>query len=164
LLVLAILAVVTVIANGFNFLAFMRLADEAGSANPQLRAFADSAQMWIIIVSASAALIGLIAFVQLARMLLGLLGGEPQYVADAVKRIAGGDLNFSCSAFDRTFDVVIGHRGRFGLFDRSSQGRVEFDQSPTVASGNLDCFGQLSKQFPAGGILTPLAVLYICPF
>jgi methyl-accepting chemotaxis protein len=95
LLVLAILAVVTVIANGFNFLAFMRLANEAGSANPQLRAFADSAQTWIIIVSASAALIGLIAFVQLARMLLGLLGGEPQYVADAVKRIAGGDLSFS---------------------------------------------------------------------
>ena len=94
LLVLAVLALATVVANGYSFLTFMRLADEAGKVNPQLRAFAGSAQVWMIGVSLVAALVGLAAFVQLGRIVLNLLGGEPQYVADAVKRIAGGDLSF----------------------------------------------------------------------
>ncbi|MDD5250816.1 MAG: methyl-accepting chemotaxis protein [Rhodocyclaceae bacterium] len=95
LLVLVFLAVVTVAANGFSFVMFLRLADEAGTANAQIREFADAARTWIVVVSATASVLGLAAFLQLARMLLGLLGGEPQYVADAVKRIAGGDLNFA---------------------------------------------------------------------
>ncbi|MCK9388746.1 MAG: methyl-accepting chemotaxis protein [Sulfuritalea sp.] len=95
LFVLAILAVATVMATGFNFFMFMRLADEAGKTNPQIIEYAGSAKMWIIAVSAVASVLGLAAFVQLARILLGLLGGEPQYVADAVKRIAGGDLSFT---------------------------------------------------------------------
>ena len=94
LLVLAILAGVTVIAMGFNYIMFLRLVDEASKTNPQIRDYAGSAQMWIIGVSAVAAFTGLAAFLQLIRILLGLLGGEPQYVADAVKRIAGGDLSF----------------------------------------------------------------------
>jgi methyl-accepting chemotaxis protein len=95
LLVLAILAVATVMATGFNFFMFIRLADEAGKTNPQILEYAGSAKVWIIAVSAVASVIGLAAFVQLARILLELLGGEPQYVADAVKRIAGGDLSLS---------------------------------------------------------------------
>ncbi|MDD5298015.1 MAG: methyl-accepting chemotaxis protein [Rhodocyclaceae bacterium] len=39
-----------------------------------------------------AAGLGLTAFVQLARMLLAVLGGEPQYASDVVQRIAQGDL------------------------------------------------------------------------
>ncbi len=93
LLVLAFLAVVTVIANGFSFLMFVRLADEAGKLNAQLAEMASSARTWIIVVSAAASVLGLAAFIQLARMVLDLLGGEPQYVANAVKKIAGGDLN-----------------------------------------------------------------------
>ncbi|MDO8933733.1 MAG: methyl-accepting chemotaxis protein [Rhodocyclaceae bacterium] len=95
LLVLAVLVVVTTIANGFSFYMFLRLADEAGKTNAQIREFADAAQFWIVGVSAVSAVVGLAAFLQLGRMLLALLGGEPQYVADAVKRIAGGDLDFS---------------------------------------------------------------------
>jgi len=95
LAVLAILAAVTVAANGFSYFMFMQLAAEAGKASAQARSFADSAQFWIIGVSALASLIGLAAFVQLGRILLGLLGGEPQYVAAAVKRIAGGDLSYA---------------------------------------------------------------------
>ncbi len=95
LLVLALLAVVTVVANGFGFVMFLRLADEAAKTSPQIREFADAGRTWIVVVSAAASLLGLAAFVQLARILLGLIGGEPQYVADAVKRIAGGDLSFA---------------------------------------------------------------------
>ncbi len=92
--VLAILAGATLVANGTSLYLFMHLASEASALSPALREFADSARWTIIIVSGIASLVGLAAFVQLLRMILGLIGGEPQYVADAVKRIAGGDLAF----------------------------------------------------------------------
>lgn len=94
ILVLAILAVVTVIANGFSFLMFARLAEEAGRADPKLVASAASTKFWIIVVTGIASVVGLAAFVQLVRILLSLLGGEPQYASDVVKRISGGDLSF----------------------------------------------------------------------
>jgi methyl-accepting chemotaxis protein len=91
-LVLAVLAVVTVIANGFSFVMYLRLADEAGRLDPKLLAQAASARNWMIGVIAVASVVGLAAFVQLARLLFSLLGGDPQYAADVVKRISAGDL------------------------------------------------------------------------
>jgi hypothetical protein len=91
-LVLAVLAVVTVIANGFSFVMYLRLADEAGRLDPKLLAQAASARNWMIGVIVIASVVGLAAFVQLARLLLSLLGGDPQYAADVVKRISSGDL------------------------------------------------------------------------
>jgi methyl-accepting chemotaxis protein len=90
--VLAILAVVTVVANGFSFVMYLRLADAAGQLDPKLLAQAQETRNWMIAVAIGASVIGLAAFVQLARMLLKLLGGEPQYVANVVQRIAGGDF------------------------------------------------------------------------
>jgi methyl-accepting chemotaxis protein len=92
-LVLAILAGVTVVANGFSFTMYLRLADEAGRLDPKLLAQAASVRNWMIVVTAVASVVGLAAFVQLARILLALLGGEPQYAADVVKRISAGDLS-----------------------------------------------------------------------
>ncbi len=94
LAVLGILALATLVANGTSFYFFMRLADEASLLSPQLRVSTDSARWWMISVSLIASIVGLAAFVMLVRMILKLLGGEPQYVSDAVKRIAGGDLAF----------------------------------------------------------------------
>jgi len=93
LLVLAILVAVTVIANGFSFVMYLRLADAAGRLDPKLLADAESARNWMILVIGVASIIGLAAFVQLTRLLLSLLGGEPQYAADVVKRISAGDLS-----------------------------------------------------------------------
>ncbi len=90
--VLAILAVVTVVANGFSFVMYLRLADAAGQLDPKLLAQAQETRNWMIAVAIGASVIGLVAFVQLARMLLNLLGGEPQHVSEVVQRIAGGDL------------------------------------------------------------------------
>jgi methyl-accepting chemotaxis protein len=90
--VLAILAVVTVVANGFSFIMYLRLADAAGQLDPKLLAQAQETRNWMIAVAIGASVIGLVAFVQLARMLLNLLGGEPQHVSEVVQRIAGGDL------------------------------------------------------------------------
>jgi methyl-accepting chemotaxis protein len=90
--VLAILAVVTVVANGFSFVMYLRLADAAGQLDPKLLAQAQETRNWMIAVAIGASVIGLAAFVQLARMLLNLLGGEPQHVSEVVQRIAGGDL------------------------------------------------------------------------
>ena len=92
-LVLAVLAVVTVIANGFSFVMYLRLADAAGQLDPKLLAQAQETRNWMVVVAVVASVIGLAAFVQLARMLLSLLGGEPQYVSDVVRRIAGGDFS-----------------------------------------------------------------------
>jgi methyl-accepting chemotaxis protein len=93
LLVLAFLGAVTVLANGFSFAMFVRLADEAGNLSPQLAQTAESSRAWIVAVSLVGSVLGLAAFFLLVRMLLGLLGGEPQQVADAVRQIANGDLN-----------------------------------------------------------------------
>jgi methyl-accepting chemotaxis protein len=92
-LVLAILATVTVVANGFSFVMYLQLAEAAGKLDAKLLAEAASVRNWMIVVIFIASIIGLAAFVQLARMLLSLLGGEPQYAADVVKRISAGDLN-----------------------------------------------------------------------
>jgi methyl-accepting chemotaxis protein len=92
-LVLAILAAVTVVANGFSFVMYLRLADVAGRLDPQVLADANSTRNWMIAVISVASVVGLAAFVQLARLLLALLGGEPQYAAEVVKRISAGDLS-----------------------------------------------------------------------
>jgi methyl-accepting chemotaxis protein len=93
-LVLAILVVVTVIANGFSLLQFNMLAEVAGKADPKLVALADGARVWLVVVMAVAALVGLAAFVGLVRILLTVLGGDPQYAADVAHRISDGDLSF----------------------------------------------------------------------
>ncbi|MDI6750015.1 MAG: methyl-accepting chemotaxis protein [Rhodocyclaceae bacterium] len=90
--VLAILVGVTLLANGFSFLMFLRLADEAGRANPQLLTEAEAMRNGMIAIIVVASAIGLGAFVHLARLLLSFLGGEPQQVASIVKSIAAGDL------------------------------------------------------------------------
>jgi methyl-accepting chemotaxis protein len=92
LLVLAILAAVTVIANGFSFVMYLQLADAAGKLDPKLMEQAAGVRNWMIAVAVIASVVGLAAFVQLARLLLALLGGEPQYASDVVRRISAGDL------------------------------------------------------------------------
>jgi len=92
-LVLAVLAAVTVVANGFSFLMFLQLAEAAGKLDPKLLADAQSTRNWMILVIVIASLAGLAAFVMLARLLLNLLGGEPQYAAEVVKQISAGDLS-----------------------------------------------------------------------
>ncbi len=93
ILVLAILVISTVIANGFSLLQFNMLADAAGKADPKLAALADGARVWLIIVMAVSAFVGLAAFVGLVRILLAVLGGEPQYAVDVARRISDGDLS-----------------------------------------------------------------------
>ncbi|MBU3990138.1 MAG: methyl-accepting chemotaxis protein [Gammaproteobacteria bacterium] len=90
--VLAILAVTALVANGFTFIMYLRLADEAGRLDPQLLVQATGTRNWIIIVIVAASVVGLAAFMHLLRLLLSLLGGDPQYAADVVKRISNGDL------------------------------------------------------------------------
>jgi len=94
-LVLAVLAAVTVVANGFSFLMFLQLAEAAGKLDPKLLADAQGTRNWMILVIGVASVTGLVAFVMLARLLLNLLGGEPQYAAEVVKKISAGDLSVS---------------------------------------------------------------------
>jgi methyl-accepting chemotaxis protein len=72
---------------------YLRLADEAGRLDPQLLAQAAGTRNWIILVIVVASVAGLAAFVHLLRLLLSLLGGDPQYAADVVKRLSTGDLS-----------------------------------------------------------------------
>ncbi|OHC66995.1 MAG: hypothetical protein A3H93_18205 [Rhodocyclales bacterium RIFCSPLOWO2_02_FULL_63_24] len=93
-LVLAVLAIATLIANGFSFYMFSRLGAEAQRVDAGLGAYAAEARWWMGGVTVVASVCGLAAFVVLIRMLLRLLGGEPQYVASVVERISQGDLAF----------------------------------------------------------------------
>lgn len=93
--VLTILIIATVVANGFGFLMYTSLAKEAGQADPRLVEIASRHQWWMIGVTCAASIVGLAGFVALVRILMNLLGGEPQYAADVVKRISSGDLAFS---------------------------------------------------------------------
>lgn len=94
ILVLIVLAAAMLLANGFSYYSFSSLTDDLQKVNPQLAATASSAKLTIIAVVLVASIIGLAAYIQFMRILLGLLGGEPQYAAGVVKRIAGGDLVF----------------------------------------------------------------------
>ena len=89
-LVLGVLAITALVANGFTFLMYLRLADAAGRLDPQLLAQAVGTRNWIIAVILVASVVGLAAFIHLLRLLLSLLGGDPQYAADVVKRISSG--------------------------------------------------------------------------
>jgi methyl-accepting chemotaxis protein len=93
--VLTILIVATVVANGFGFLMYDSLAKAAGQADPRLLEVAARNQWWMIGVTCIASAVGLAGFIALVRILMSLLGGEPQYASDVVKRISAGDLAFS---------------------------------------------------------------------
>ncbi len=93
ILVLAVLVIATIIANGFSLLQFNMLADAAGKADQKLATLADSTRVWLMIVMAVSAVVGLAAFVGLVRILLAVLGGEPQYAVDVARRISDGDLS-----------------------------------------------------------------------
>ncbi|OIQ97307.1 methyl-accepting chemotaxis protein McpA [mine drainage metagenome] len=95
IIVLAILAVATVVANGFSFYMYSGLASDLLKIEPRLASSLQQSRLLIVVVVSLASAVGLAAFVLLIRILLGLLGGEPQYAADVVKRIATGDLAFA---------------------------------------------------------------------
>ncbi len=95
ILVLAVLGAATVVANGFSFYMYSSLGADLLKIEPRLAASLHDSKLLIVAVSAIASAVGLSAFVLLVRILLGLLGGEPQYAADVVRRIATGDLAFT---------------------------------------------------------------------
>src|ERR1035437_6793365 len=95
LLVLAVLVVATLLANGYSFYVFSSLTDELlrDDVRPiDLANWASTAREWMVGIMLFATVIGLAAFLVFIRILLNLLGCEPQYASDVVKRIAGGDL------------------------------------------------------------------------
>jgi len=95
LLVLAVLIVATLLANGYSLYVFSSLTNELQREDVQpaeLAIWAISARWWMIGIMFVATIFGLAAFLVFIRILLNLLGCEPQYASDVVKRIAGGDL------------------------------------------------------------------------
>ncbi|HEY3433549.1 MAG TPA: methyl-accepting chemotaxis protein [Rhodocyclaceae bacterium] len=99
--VLGILIVATIIANGFGFLMYSSLATAAGQADPRLLEVANEHKWWMILVTGISSVVGLAGFIVLVRILMSLLGGEPQYAADVVKRISSGDLAFSIAVDEK---------------------------------------------------------------
>lgn len=95
IIVLLILGVATVAANGFSFYMYSSLASDLVKIEPRLAGSLEDSKLLIAAVITAASAVGLVAFLMLVRILLGLLGGEPQYAADVVKRIATGDLAFA---------------------------------------------------------------------
>ena len=75
-----------------------------------------------------------------------------------VLAVAAGGL------LDRPLDVVLGHRGRAGLFHRQAQARVLFRIRVAHLGGHGDFLGKLRELLRADRILPPLAVLDVRPF
>ena len=151
ILVLVVLAVATLIANGYSFYMFSSLAGELQKIDPRLGAEAGSAKLSIVVVMFVASVIGLAAFVQFVRILLGLLGGEPQYAADVVKRIADGDLAFTVSvgAEDRgSLLAAIGGMQNH-LRDMVMQIRTAADQLTQAATQLSSMTGQMGGSIAA---------------
>ena len=92
--VLTVLVIATLVANGFSFYMVSSLGEAAQKVDAGLAAHAADARFWMGAVTVLASICGLAAFLMLVRMLLRLLGGEPQYAAGVVRRISEGDLAF----------------------------------------------------------------------
>ncbi|MCF8197950.1 MAG: hypothetical protein K9J42_04240 [Sulfuritalea sp.] len=92
--VFVVLAFVMVAASSYSYLTFARLGSEFGSANVELREFADSAQVWVLGLGAASVLVALAAILLFERLLRNLLGADPQVLATSLKCIAAGELNF----------------------------------------------------------------------
>ncbi len=91
--VFAVLAVVMVVTSGYSYLTFAQLDGEFGSTNAKLRELVDSAQVWVLGLGAASVLAALAAILLFERLLRGLLGADPQDMAESLKRIAAGELN-----------------------------------------------------------------------
>src|ERR1700691_1391568 len=60
---------------------------------------------------------------------------------------------------DRPFDVVLGHRGFFGLADRQLERGIAVGVSPAVARGDRDGAGEFGELLTAAGVDDRLLVL-----
>lgn len=92
-LVFAVLTIGIVVASGFSYVMFARLGVEFGSANVQVREFADSAQLWVVGISAASIGACLTAIQLFGRFLQGRLGAEPKALAESVRHISFGNLD-----------------------------------------------------------------------
>ncbi|MBL8470361.1 MAG: methyl-accepting chemotaxis protein [Rhodocyclaceae bacterium] len=104
LVVLAVLAGATLLANGYSLYTFFDLAGRAAAAlsgdgvsgataAAELQASAARATWIMLGMITVASVAGLVAFMSLWRSLDRMLGGEPEVVRAAMRRMAGGDLS-----------------------------------------------------------------------
>ena len=70
-----------------------RLSDDLLKTTEQIRGQAQTMMIFYIVISLAALLITLIFAAYMIRIMLRQLGGEPDYAAEAVHKIAGGDLS-----------------------------------------------------------------------
>ncbi|MDP1733323.1 MAG: methyl-accepting chemotaxis protein [Sulfuritalea sp.] len=146
ILVLAVLVLATLIANGFSFYMFSRLGDAAQKVDAGLGAFAADAMLWMGVVTALASAFGLAAFLLLVRMLLRLLGGEPQYAASVVGRIAQGDLAFKIKVDADKQDSLLGGIAlmQANLREMASQIRAAAEKLDSSAGRMRETTGSIS--------------------
>src|SRR5690606_17271488 len=87
--------------------------------------------------------------------------GAIAFIADLFKVVAVGTAS---ATLNGALDVVLGHIGRGGLVPGHAQARV----GVRVGAAGTRRYGDLTDDFgpelPAFGVLTPFAVLDICPF
>lgn len=92
-LVFAVLTIGIAVTSGFSYVMFARLGGEFGSANAQVREFADSAQLWVFGIGAASIVACLTAIQLFGRFLRGLLGAEPKALMESVRLISLGNLD-----------------------------------------------------------------------
>jgi methyl-accepting chemotaxis protein len=147
ILVLAVLALATLIANGFSFYMVSRLGEAAQKVDANLGTFAADARLWMAVVTVVASTFGLAAFLLLVRMLLRLLGGEPQYAASVVGRISQGDLAFKIEVDADNPNSLLGGIASMqtNLHEMASQIRVAAEKLNDAANRMQETTGSISR-------------------
>src|SRR5690606_17402811 len=91
----------------------------------------------------------------------GSAAGTIAFITDLFEVVAIGSAR---AALNGALDVVLGHVGRGGLVPGQAQTRVGVRVGAAGACRNGDFTDDLGPELAALGVLTPFAVLDVCPF
>src|SRR5690606_10458559 len=91
----------------------------------------------------------------------GSAAGTIAFITDLFEVVAIGSAR---AALNGALDVVLGHVGRGGLVPCQAQTRVGVRVGAAGACRNGDFTDDLGPELAALGVLTPFAVLDVCPF
>jgi len=120
-------------------------ADEAIAATGKSERTAGWSMLAIVAVSA---LGGLLAFVLFARNLLRMLGGEPQYALEVVKRVATGDLAFEVKTRAGDSESLLGAIA--GMQARLREMVTQIRAAAAQLSGSAAQFSSMTSSLSAG--------------
>ena len=126
------------VAAGEDFTKYQ--SGEMESANQQGAAIYGATRQLVILLSLGAILVAIGVGFLITRMLLKVLGGEPVYAAEVMKKVAGGDL---------TFEVATRVGDQSSLLFATKQMVASLTQVVTEVNGGAEALASAAEQVSA---------------